>query len=526
MSIDTTNSKYSNSTKLSHIKSFWPCFLAYTQYIQQNSNSTDINLTEEINNDITKFSKILTEFSLLRTFSFRISAGKYFSKNPNALQNTYSTIIEKSEKDPKYFQSFRPTHTKYNPDFFRTQFVAEVVYETRNIQQGIPNNEFDFLKTTIPSLTTYFEKNIKKIYIQLLVELGNFLKKFDILEKATTTFKYSFSVYQLKDLSYPPHTDEKNCISMDNLFTENFLQNLSMPKLISLTAFWTNRTAKYIEDLNQILYIVNELDLWKKVQKHKKVLPIDDEKLIYMLNKTENLIKMEMKIFEETIITHNTSETELSYAEINEIFAEKLNKKIEQTETRHKIKYDKVLPNSDNLLTDDVDALHTLTNTEFLLYNLKDISIFNLLMGCIENRYSKNWGVIPDSDPLFANVSIDIEGLNMPVRLHIYKSKLAEFLIDFTGKPIIPIYKGSKDMIIRGQYMSSTVLAPLFTKQTAAINQALSGSQNLSPDLVNFLRHIKFLKNPSNPPPALKNEPSNTINIITNEISPVIEKKK
>ena len=515
-------------TKKRHMVDFWPYFLTYTKYIKANYNCPNINLTTQISEDITKLTEFLTDFSILRLFYFRIATQKYFLKNPTALKETYSKIIDESNKNPNYFNTFHSTHANYSPELFRTQFIAEIINETRNISNSTPQTEFIVLQNSLPNIGNFFEKKIKNTYIKLLVELGKQLKKFNILEQNANTFRSSLADYQLKDLAYPTSNDEKNCISLETLFTENFLHNQSLPKLMGLAAFWTNRLEKEIENLNHTLYIVNELNLWEYVKLQRKFLPVEDTLLLSMIKKNAEVMSMEMNVFKQTSKENDNALSELSAEEINEIFSAKLNAAIERKEIEHKIKYDSSLPNSDNLLEKDVDALHPMVNTQFLLYSLKDISIFNLLMGCIDFHYSKNWGIVPEEDNL-SYINIDIEGLNMPLRLHTPNSNLIRFLTEYTGQPIIPLYKGSEDMILNivkdKEPIKTTVLAPLCKKQTNCIAErstffikALEKNKTeqdpekkLSPAQVIkyqkaliFLTHIKFLRDKTKLPLSVK----------------------
>ena len=175
-----------------------------------------------------------------------------------------------------------------------------------------------------------------------------------------------------------------------------------------------------------------------------------------------------------------------------------------------------------------------MVNTQFLLYSIKDISVFNLLMGCIDSHYSKNWGIIPEKDNTSqAYINIDIEGLNMPLRLHMPKSNLIKFLTEYTGQPIMPLYQGSNDMKLSKDPKTSNVLAPLCKKQTNCITERTSffnksledhkkgddPKKKLSPaQIINyqkalqFLAHIKFLRDKTKLPPSLKHISPNAPN--------------
>lgn len=519
----------SNTTGIDHIKSFWTPFLTYVKYIQENSKETDIN--EEIRNEIHNFTMFLTQFSAIRSNYFRIHAQKYFSKHPKELKDTYQQIIDNAKENPDYFADFNPGNYSYNPELFKTQFMQELVYEIRNLikdpQKQTPKAELEIINSTIKPCETFVEKKFKQSYIYLLIQLGEYLKKFGLLEKYNDTFRRMLTPYSLQGLAYKTNEDEKNCISINTLFTENFLSNLSLPKLMALSAFWANRVAKDMEKLNTTLFMVNALNLWDYAKSQNKHFPIDDEKSIPMLKKVVEISKKELLIFEEMASLTNSSIVTPSPEEIDKLFTEKLDKAIEDSKEYHKARFDATLPDADNDLSDEIDKLHQITNTQFLLYKIKEISLFNLLMGCFEQHYSKNWGIVPDEDTDFAYIVMDIEGLNMPLRLHVRKNTLIKFLKEFTNNTILPLYKGYSDMEFNGQHISSTILAPLCKKHTMFITEKLSEQQKLPQYVVNYLKHIKFLKN-SVPPPSLKiDNPSipNSINVETNEMKYIAPKE-
>jgi len=307
------------------------------------------------------------------------------------------------------------------------------------------------------------------------------------------------------------------------IFTENFLNNLTLPKLIALSGFWINRTVKAIITLNEMLFIVNAFNLWDDVIARKRHIPIEPTQLDAMLEKTAYLSQIEEMLFDtmEDIQLKQPS-ADLDY--LNKIFNEIFDKKIKKEEKRYKKKFDRILPDSENDLQTDIYAFHEMANAKYLLYRIKDMCIFNLLMGSIDKHYSKNWGIIPSDNMSgrFVNISFDIEGLNMPLRLHVYQSELIAFLTEYTGKPVIPLYKGASDMKIYGQYISSAILAPSSKKQNSFITEQLANPTKLSPSIVNFLKHLKFLKDNSKLPPSIKNESPNTpntINLVTGERS-------
>lgn len=527
-----------------YVESFWKYFMYYIENLQSTLGKNNFDVQKELEKDIKNFTIFLTECSPMKSNYIRLLSQKFFAKNPLVLLETYKEIINESQKDPNYLLSFNSYTYPYNKDSFRTQFIAEVLIDTRKANPNLTpgtKEEFKILQQNLAKCDKLFEKRLKRLYIQLLVQLGDFLKKFNLIEYSTTTFRHKLAHHSLVNLSYPAHDSEidklkeqekkdpKNndskendltkTISIDTLFTENYLNSLTLPKLMTLSAFWINRTTKHIVTLNEMLFIVNELNLWETISPKQKRLNLDSSKLSTLLIKTQYLSNLEDEIF-DILENLQFKFPHLTQKQLNAIFSHHFDEKIAKEETAYKHDFDKLLPTSPNKLSHDLLEFHQMSNTRYLLYRLKDICIFDLLMGCIDEGYSKNWGVVPNTtqkNSKFITVYFDISGLNMPLRLHVYKSELIDFLKAYTGEPKIPLYKGAKDIDLGKKFFSTTVLAPISKKQNTCVKKKLSDPTKLPQTTIAFLRHIRFLKEPSQLPPSLKVENPNAPNAINLE---------
>ena len=516
----------------------------YIQNSLSNSTTDKVKIQKNLEKDIDKFTNALTKLAPMRSNYIRFASQKFFVQNPEAFISTYQQIIAYMKEDPDFLERFNPYNYSYNKEFFHGQFLVELIRESREKHPNIPPNskeELQFLSQSLLKFDSLFEKRSKKLYIDLLVEIGNLLKKFNLVEYSAENFRHKIAGFSLLNLSYPAHDIEieklekkekeieriraaekkakkkeltpnpikenalSNTISVDTLFTENYLSTLTLPKLIALAAFWTNRAVKHIRTLNEMIFIVNELDLWGNLNTRQKRLNIEPTQLSNLLNKTMCLTKFEDEVFG---IMENIQfeQPELNQDEINKLFNEHLDEKVKIEEEKYKADFDITLPNSKNNLNDDLTKYHQMSNTIYLLYRLKDICIFNLLMGCIDYGYSKNWGILPESDrPNQEIICFDIEGLNMPVRLHVYTRELREFLKEYTSSLIITLYKGFKDLDLGDEFFGTIILAPICKKQNTCIKKSLAEPWKFTPRTIKYLKHIQFLKEPSKLPPSLIN---------------------
>lgn len=536
---------YKRNNEKEYVQSFWKYFMYYAENSLSNSTNDKVEIQKELEKDIDKFTTALTKLAPLRSNYIRFASQKFFAQNPVAFIETYQQIMDYMKKDPDFLERFNPYNYSYNKEFSHGQFLIELIRESRETNPELPPNSKEELKALRQNLLkcdSLFEKRSKKLYIDLLVAIGNLLKKFNLIEYSAEKFRHKVAGFSLLNLSYPAHDTEieklekieketdqiiaeekkakkkeltqnpikeealSKTISIDTLFTENYLNTLTLPKLIALAAFWTNRAVKHIRTLNEMIFVVNELDLWENLSTRKKRLAIEPTQLSNLLKKTMCLTKFEDEVFG---IMENIQfeQPELSQTEINKIFNEHFDAKVKKEEGQYKTDFDLILPDSQNNLNNDLTKYHLMSNTIYLLYRLKDMCIFNLLMGCIDHGYSKNWGILPESDETDKEiVCFDIEGLNMPVRLHVYTSELTEFLEEFTSSPVIPLYQGIKDFELGDELFGTIILAPICKKQNTCIKKELADPRKLLPYKLNYLRHIQFLKDSSKLPPSLKNE--------------------
>lgn len=517
---NTTKTINSNEDLAYWVKKFWSSFLYYTRNIEcDDPNNFKKTVQEAIDKEITDLTTFLTHYGSTRSDYLRANAQKFFVQNPTSFVETYKLVLENIEKDPSYFEKFTSLTYSYNKDSFRTQFLVELLRETRKANPSIEpgtKTEFSALQINLRKFDKIFEQDLKQSYIELLLYLKDFFEKFNILEPYCDTFSNKLMNYSLQELSYAAHTDKKHPKSLDTIFTEKYLNSLALPKLIAIAGFWINRATKATRTLNELNFIINEFDLWPQVKNQRKQFPLDNKQLDDVLTKTRCLYHFEDELFAIMEEIH-LAKPKLNNEQLTTIFSKFFDEKVSKEQKRYKERFDDIFPDSDNNLEKELSSIHELFNTRYLLYRLKDFCIFNLIMGSIDKHYSKNWGLDSIVPGKLTQIYFDIEGLNMPLRLHVYKSQLLTCLKDYTGKSIVPIYKGAKDMTIKGDYITTEILAPILSEQNNFLNTQLADPRKLHPDILNFLRHIKFIKDPSKIPPAFKAENSNTPNAINIE---------
>lgn len=92
----------------------------------------------------------------------------------------------------------------------------------------------------------------------------------------------------------------------------------------------------------------------------------------------------------------------------------------------------------------------------------------------------------------FVLLVADINGLNMPLRLHIEREKVKDFAIKNQGNSIIPIYSGITDFNINGRIISTHILMPLTQNQKELIKQASTNVKD-GDYRYKFIKHLEYL---------------------------------
>ena len=104
-------------------------------------------------------------------------------------------------------------------------------------------------------------------------------------------------------------------------------------------------------------------------------------------------------------------------------------------------------PMTTNILGDDiVNKYITGKNFVYNLYTHKNSNVLALVESCLTRDAIQNWGYIEEDTSSVGNFIIlgfDIPNLNMPLRIHIPKKHIKEYLLANDIENIIPVYKGN-----------------------------------------------------------------------------------
>lgn len=320
----------------------------------------------------------------------------------------------------------------------------------------------------------------------MLLQIGKIIDKFGILPEYIDENNKQISSFGLPNMLKIDDREETNIFLRENL------EKLSISRLTVLFSFWINRLVKDIVDMYTSYFIMYQLNL-------------DDREHI---EKGYDNMEISQDAFEKL-----NAKFSFLYLKLNEIYKRirEENKKegkydvssqIEEMKKQNGEQYHKYfstiggLHDCENDFEEDFLLCFNLENTVKNFYEKKDEAMLGLLYSLFEGNISENWGIIEEDNPNegFVLLGADIEGLNMPLRLHISRKMLLQFLQERQKDFIVPMYSGYEDFKLNGRRISTQIMMPLTDKQKKEIEE-ISLKTSEDNRLYRFIKHIVFLAN-------------------------------
>jgi len=346
-----------------------------------------------------------------------------------------------------------------------------------------PIPEFEKVKYYLKKIIGQEEidKELKEQYVNAIMIIGQLIEEFGTLEE--------YKKHQINELKRINLERLQDTNGIDSLFKKENLQKLNLAQLAALYAFWDNRLVKEIEKIYNSYFIMYELDLDDKTTVQNKdaankLLPQQLETLNVKTALLDILISNIYYQYRDSHLEGGEVDIEETLSEISAKFGAEYQKYFSGIGglNVHENNFDK----------DIVLRLKT-ENAIRNLYIQKDNGITGLLNLLYNGDVSENWGII-DENPRskFVLLVADINGLNMPLRLHIEREKVKDFAIKNQGNSIIPIYSGITDFNINGRIISTHILMPLTQNQKELIKQASTNVKD-GDYRYKFIKHLEYL---------------------------------
>lgn len=419
----------------------------YIRYMKDKGFSK-ADIMQDMNEDILK-----THIILIQNLGTGRMQREFYTlgiliNNPTLLEKIYEDIKDidlsnfnikseqqKNDKEKNIWQNFI---VKLNLKFLR---------ELETNKQEEKQNEKTLLVKYMTLRRKDIEEELKRRYIELLLNAGHFIGKYQFLKNDLEKYNQEMINLSLEDLQYPlENKDKKDSrdLSMEELFSQQYLQNLKLEDLAVLNLYWQNRLTKNLESIINGLFMKKNVRL-KKGMNPKEVLT----QYIYKKQICANIYtKVAKKISKDKkYIRYDLTENPDFIEEYNKYFNEQLSV-------------------TDTNFLKDVNDISIYENVQKNAYKVKDNMIKMLLQNTLKSGKVTNWGIIEEKNFTENNVTIGIDfpGFNFPVKVHIEKNELKEFIENINENTILPVYKGHEDFTYRGKRIIPYIFAPL-TKQ-------------------------------------------------------------
>lgn len=484
-------------------------------------------VNEQMENKLYNILHKTAEINDFKSNIARRNAIKYLNSNWEQVETEYRKLVAEERKTGKKLKDKDRILYSSNKKKAIRQLMAEVITNIRGIVESVDSNliyeldrrytgkimdlkkefiesnsdresrkkiertiyligpipEFEKVKYYLKKVINQEEidKELKEQYISAILLIGELIQELGTMGQYKIRQKNELNKINLERL--------QDIEGIDRLFKQETLSKLNLAQLAALYAFWDNRLVKEIEKIYNSYFIMYELDLDDKFtvqnkEAGKKILP----KQLESLNVKTALLDIWI-----SDIYYQYRDSHLEGGEVN--IEDALNKINNEFGAEYKKYFSGIggLNVQENNLDKDIILRLRTENAIRNLYLQKDNGITGLLNLLYNGDVSENWGIIDEnSRSKFVLLVADINGLNMPLRLHIERQKVKEFAIKNQENSMVPIYSGITDFNINGRIISTHILMPLTQNQKELIKQA-SSNVKAGDYRYKFIKHLEYL---------------------------------
>lgn len=369
-------------------------------------------------------------------------------------------------------------------------------------------DEYTQFSRFLKSYEPIFRKSIRESSVQFLKETISMLSEFGTIE--------SYEDQQqriLRALGLEKVTELLGAHPIDETtFSDDGIAPLELSKIVTLNAFWVNRLTKEIENCNTSLFIINSLGLWDAIVKAEPDpktgeinIDVSEEDLektyrkVYFLRGLTDQIytngdEIPYKYVEDSVGKEGPNGLKAKPKKYKSIDIEALDSIIkDKYEDYYEEYFNKLAPGQEHNLKVDFDDYRIMDNAKKNAYQLKDNMMIAMLAMLVGGKASKNWGIVESSaSSKFVIIAEDIQGLNLPVRLHIERNVVRDFLTAYNGDAKIPVYEGNDDFEVAGRQISTHFLIPVRNDIAQRVKEFSKGYPEGS-DRKNFLEHMAYI---------------------------------
>lgn len=493
---------------------------AVKESLKENPSLTYEDIEEEIFNLINNFIYPLNSPTKNDLYLFKTI--EVLLKKPDIINNIISTqdmreYLKFSKGPYKYTANISNNYDSllkdafYNiQEFFTDDIKQKMLTHTLTEQEkkSIQNEVCKFIKKYYDNA---FDIIIKKGYIQRIVNCTTILDFCGLLSKNNTVNNFRLSYLGVDFLGYNYYeNNEENTIkrpTITGLMDANFIKSFNTDELVALSAFYCNRLAKCSIEYNDVLYLLYKTNsLQKYIDEPNYKFDLSDDEISTILAQHQILEKPARIYMDKQMQNQREEFSDVYFYE--DIHTKEITSVLSKYGANYTINFSELLPEYEHDLLKDFQKSIDLQSTVTFAYSMKRHSLESLLLMLIDKDKERNWGVVlekiegstydKDRNNNFL-IGIDLKEFNMPIKLHCSKEQIEEFLVNYTGKPIIPVYKGNDNFLINNTYYSTQILYKLSKEQRKKLRKT---AEETSPDskIYRFINHLNWMSHPNRIP--------------------------
>lgn len=321
------------------------------------------------------------------------------------------------------------------------------------------------------------------------------LDEFGLLEHFVKMNNKQYKKIYINDINYSYE-------EIKEMFQESNLRKLNIEELIFMSTHWTNRVNKVIKDLAKSLYIVNHKELVNKRE--------EDGKIVYSVSKRDMknvdmkmnvLHKLYFELFEQLEAKGHGEKTSIDIMRYIKGIAKKHKEPYKQY-------FDVLFPESENSLKDDLLITHIFENLRYNSYMIKDYNMQALLISLFTSNNIENFGYIKEENTKKKEICFgaDVRGFNMTFAQHMSKDTALDFVREYNGNTLLPIYKDYTDYDL-GQ--EGLLKAQIFVPLTKGADQAIKRAADTTTPRDRYKKavlHLNYLRKNGKMPKHLMTE--------------------
>lgn len=320
---------------------------------------------------------------------------------------------------------------------------------------------------------SFNNSNLRKFSMgNLAVELGEPIKELEKVKQAIDSVQEKDGEFDYRGIDVMDFIIEIDKIQATPIpkeftfrdgFRIKYLKSMSVNEIMVLNSFWQNKLSKEIKNLFIAFLMADSLNLFDGIIKGE----INDKNIAKYVKEKEYELVIEKAEF---ILKYAKKKHTMCEENINCFMKYSSNKYYAKQEAYDSEKYVSYFKNlaTNNSLTDDLNTYMPIYRAIEAAYYSKNLSTYSFIFLLDEMKNLKNYGIaLPngkienfESSNIFV-ICVDCPKIIAPLKIHIEKDNLIEFLSTVKGNTAFPIYKGFEDFSSGNDFFSSNILIPM-----------------------------------------------------------------